>query len=69
MRDLDAGDLETMPFDKLADIRVWQLERLELVTGLLKQSVRDQAEQGVPISSIAKRSGITRPTLYKWIAE
>jgi len=69
MREPIGDELQELPVDQLADMREWQLKRLRLITKALKEGVRDMAANGTPISSIAKRSGVTRPTLYKWLAE
>lgn len=69
MREPIGNEFDGLPIEQLADMRHWQLKRLELITRALKQSVIEQAANGTPISSLAKRSGVTRPTLYAWLAE
>lgn len=69
MREPIGDELNALPVDQLADMRAWQLKRLEVVTDAMKKAVRNLAAEGTSISAIAKRSGVTRPTLYKWLAE
>ena len=53
--------------DTIAQRRLWQLEKLEKNTELLAQFVRDEAAQGVEIATLAKRAGVSRPTIYRWL--
>lgn len=59
----DAGKLT---LDIIAERRKWQLEQLEKNTELLAQYVRDEHEAGAEISKLAKRAGVSRPTIYRW---
>lgn len=59
----DSGKLT---LDIIAERRRWQLEQLEKNTELLAQFVRDEAAQGAEISKLAKRAGVSRPTIYRW---
>lgn len=60
----DSGKLT---LDIIAERRRWQLEQLEKNTEILADFVRDEYEEGVEISKLAKRAGVSRPTVYRWL--
>ena len=62
-------DYDSMSVGQLADLRVWQLERLERVSQALKARVKAEHTPGDNIRHLAKKIGVTRPTIYAWIAE
>lgn len=62
-------DLQEHSLEQLADLRVWQLERVEKVTAALRSRVREQYLQGVTIKALAKKAGVTRRTIYAWLSE
>lgn len=59
----DSGKLT---LDIIAERRRWQLEQLEKNTEILAQYVRDEYQAGAEISKLAKRAGVSRPTVYRW---
>jgi hypothetical protein len=62
-------DLEDMTLPQLADLREWQLQRLEKVTYRLRERVREDYEAGTNIKQLAKKAGVTRRTIYSWLGE
>ena len=62
-------DLEDMTLPQLADLREWQLERLAKVTVSLRERVKEDYEAGTNIKQLAKKSGVTRRTIYAWLGE
>ena len=58
-----AYDLQEQSLEQVADLRVWQLERVEKVTAELRSRVREQYLQGVTIKGLAKKAGVTRRTI------
>ena len=62
-------DLADQTLEQLADLRVWQLERVEKVTAELRSRVREQYLQGANIKTLAKKAGVTRRTIYAWLSE
>jgi transposase-like protein len=60
-------DLQEQTLEQLADLRVWQLERVEKVTAELRSRVREQYLQGTTIKTLAKKAGVTRRTIYAWL--
>jgi len=62
-------DLEDMTLQQLADLREWQLERLEKVTHSMRQKVREEYQAGTNIKTLAKKAGVTRRTIYSWLGE
>jgi len=66
---MDSYEYDNLSIEKLADIRVWQLERLERVTQALRARVRAEHTQGDNIKRLAKKLGVTRATVYAWLAE
>jgi hypothetical protein len=61
------GNYEELSLDQLADLRVWQLERLERVTEALKARVKAEHTQGDNIMRLAKKLAVTRATAYSWV--
>ena len=64
-----AYDLADQTLEQLADLRAWQLARVEKVTAELRSRVREQYLQGVSIKTLAKKAGVTRRTVYAWLSE
>jgi DNA invertase Pin-like site-specific DNA recombinase len=62
-------DLADQTLEQLADLRAWQLARVEKVTTELRSRVRDQYREGVKLSTLAKKAGVTRRTVYAWLSE
>jgi transposase-like protein len=65
----DYTNYNELPLQQLADLRVWQLERLERVSQALKARVKAEHTPGDNIRHLAKKLGVTRPTIYAWLAE
>jgi DNA invertase Pin-like site-specific DNA recombinase len=64
MRNLDT-DFHTL--DLVADRRQLLLERLAVETDLLAEKVREEYAKGEPIKKLARRAGVSRPTIYSWL--
>lgn len=62
-------DLQEKSLQQLADLRIWQLERLERVTSELRAKVREEYREGANIKQLAKKAGVTRRTIYAWLEE
>jgi hypothetical protein len=62
-------DLADQTIEQLADLRAWQLARVEKVTAELRSRVRDQYREGVTIKVLSKKTGVTRRTIYAWLSE
>ena len=62
-------DLQEQNLQQLADLRIWQLERLERVTSELRAKVRDEYRDGANIKQLATTAGVTRRTIYAWLEE
>jgi len=62
-------DLKDQTLEQLADLRVWQLERVEKVTAELRSRVRESYLAGANIKTLAKKAGVTRRTIYSWLSE
>ena len=58
---------EDLNLDQLADLRAWQLERLEMVSQALRARVRAEYTEGDNIKHLAKKIGVTRATIYSWV--
>ena len=69
MRDLAKADLLGHSIQQLSDLRDWQLTRVEIVTEVLKERVREEAALGTPITKLCKQAGVTRKTIYHWLEE
>lgn len=62
-------DYTGMSLESLADTRAWQIARLDQVQEALKEKVRIQYQAGDSVMHLAKKSGLSRPTLYAWLSE
>ena len=60
-------DFETL--EVAAQKRKWALEQLDKRTANLAIHVRDEFEKGESIMRLAKRAGVSRPTIYDWIRD
>ena len=70
MTDMEKSyDYDAMSMEQLADLRAWQLERLERVSQALRARVRERYQKGDNIKHLAAKLGVTRPTVYAWISE
>jgi hypothetical protein len=65
----DFKTYDEMSIGQLGDLRAWQLERLERVSQALRARVRAEYKQGDNIKALAKKLGVTRATIYAWLAE
>jgi transposase-like protein len=65
----DYKSYDDMGLQQLADLRAWQLERLERVSQALRARVRAEYTAGDNIKQLAKKLGVTRATVYAWLAE
>jgi transposase-like protein len=65
----DFTNYDELPLDQLADLRAWQLERLERVSQALRARVRAEYTRGDNIKRLAKKLGVTRATVYAWVSE
>jgi transposase-like protein len=62
-------DLQTLSLPQLADLREWQLERLERVTIELRNRVKTAYADGAEVKALAKECGVTRVTMYRWLEQ
>jgi transposase-like protein len=65
----DYRNYDELTLGQLADLRAWQLERLERVSQALRARVRTEHTQGDNIQKLAKKLGVTRATVYAWLSE
>jgi len=63
----ETPNYEDMNLEQLADLRAWQLERLEMVSQALRDRVRTEYAPGDNIKRLAKKIGVTRATVYSWV--
>jgi transposase-like protein len=64
---LDDGKRVPETLETLADKRTWLLERVETYEREIIQHVRAEYLKGHSARNIAKRAGVTHPTVLKWI--
>jgi hypothetical protein len=64
---MSSYDLENLSLQQVADLREWQLERLEKVTIELRSRVQAEYAEGTNIKALAKKAGVTRRTIYAWL--
>jgi transposase len=56
-----------MSVEQLGDIRDFALLKLEAVSEALRDRVRAEHAEGVEISALAKRAGVSRNTIAQWL--
>ena len=67
MFNYDRIDYSEMSVKQLGDIRDFALLKLENVTEALKSRIRLEHEEGVDISTLAKKAGVSRQTVTAWL--
>ena len=65
MWNIDEGQ-ETLEI--AAEKRRWLLEQLDKRTYSLIEHVKEEAARGESINRLAKRAGVSRPTIYSWLS-
>jgi hypothetical protein len=69
MQTFDFHSYDSMSIEQLANVRDQGLQRVDTVTHVMKEQVKQAHAEGAPILKLAKRAGVTRPTIYAWLAE
>jgi transposase-like protein len=64
---LEDGRRVPETLESLADKRTWLLERVELYEGEIIEHVQAEYLKGASARNIAKRAGVTHPTVLKWL--
>jgi DNA-directed RNA polymerase specialized sigma24 family protein len=64
---LEDGKRVPETLETIAEKRQWLLERVELYETQLVEFVRAEYLKGSSARNIAKRAGLTHPTVLKWI--
>jgi len=65
---LEDGKRVPETLESLADKRTWLLERVENYEREIIEHVQAEYLKGASARNIAKRAGVTHPTVLKWIA-
>jgi len=69
MQSFDFHSYDTMTIEQLSVIRKQGLNKVDTVTQAMRDHVRDEHANGTPILKLAKKAGVTRPTIYSWLEE
>ncbi len=64
---LEDGKRVPETLETIAEKRQWLLERVELYETQLVEFVRAEYLKGASARNIAKRAGLTHPTVLKWL--
>ena len=64
---LEDGKRVPETLESLADKRQWLLERVEQYETQIVEFVRNEYLKGHSARGIAKRAGVTHPTVLKWL--
>jgi hypothetical protein len=67
MFNYDSVNYTEMSVEQLGDIRDFALLKLEAVSTALRDRVRAEHAQGVEISVLAKKAGVSRNTISQWV--
>ena len=60
---------DDMSLEHLSQIREYGIERVETVTEVMRQRIREEVEAGSEIKKLSKQAGVTRATIYSWISK
>lgn len=69
MQSFDFHAYDSMTIEQLSEVREQGLKRVDTITKVMRNQVREEHAQGTPILKLAKRAGVTRPTIYAWLSE
>ena len=69
MHSFDFHAYDTMTIEQLSEVRHDGLKRIDTITKVMRDHVRQEHSEGTPILKLAKRAGVTRPTIYAWLSE
>lgn len=69
MQSFDFHSYDTMTIEQLSEIRRQGMKKIDLVTNVMRDQVREEYANGTPVLKLAKRAGVTRPTIYSWLGE
>lgn len=67
MQEMTKAHIAQHSLDMVADMRDWELSRLQIVTDVLRDKVREEYANGLGVTDLAKKAGVTRRTVHQWI--
>ena len=67
MQEMTKAYIAQHSLDMVADMRDWELSRLQIVTDVLRDKVREGYANGMGVTELAKKAGVTRRTIHQWI--
>ena len=67
MQEMTKAHIAQHSLDMVADMRDWELSRLQIVTDVLRDKVREGYANGMGVTELAKKAGVTRRTIHQWI--
>jgi transposase-like protein len=67
MQEMTKAHIAGYSLDMIADMRDWELSRLQIVTEVLRDKVREAYKEGVGVTELAKKAGVTRRTIHQWL--
>lgn len=67
MQEMTKAHIAQHSLEMVADMRDWELSRLQIVTDVLRDKVRESYAEGLGITELSKKAGVTRRTIQQWI--
>lgn len=67
MQEMTKAHIAQHSLDMVADMRDWELSRLQIITDVLRDKVREGYAAGLGVTELAKKAGVTRRTIHQWI--
>jgi hypothetical protein len=67
MQEMTKAHLYLHSLALIADMRDLELSRLQIVTDVLRDKVREEYAAGMTVSKLAKTCNVTRRTISQWI--
>lgn len=67
MQEMTKAHIAAYTLEMVADQRDWELSRLQIVTEVLRDKVREGYANGMGVTELSKKAGVTRRTIQQWI--
>ena len=67
MQEMTKAHYNGYTLDMIADMRDLELSRLQVITEVLRDKVREHYADGVSVTDLSRKAGVTRRTIQQWI--
>jgi hypothetical protein len=67
MQEMTKAHYNGYSLDMIADMRDLELTRLQVITEVLRDKVREHYANGVGVADLSRKASVTRRTIQQWI--